>query len=299
MRTIGVDVTEGLVYEGENNYGRGVSPTPTVLIATVFPGAIDASLLPESEDLSLAKYVFREDGFDPVTRLRRGRLYEKGDSGQPHQWHVKPHPASVLDSTHNLATGRSARLLHGFHAWPARMRLRVGPASSMVALGTREGYTLWRVVDIERMAIGEDLVTLRARGSLGLLPELNEALVPADGLPKVREVLDTLARSVYTSAPNSVIDRARDAAQWCIAVWLAERMKDRGLRTKDLGDLSKALQPSDPVIASLAFTIARLHARGKPGEQERRSLLPPMEADAEYALAAVGLVLREIRWAAT
>lgn len=293
-----MDVTEGLVYEGEGNYGRGVFPTPTILVATIFPEGVNPALLPESEDLSYPRYVFREDGFDPVTRLRRGRLYERSDASQPHQWFVKPHPASVLDSTHNLATGRSARILHGFQAWPARRMLTVGSSSSVVALGTREGYTLWRVVDIERLAIGEDLVTLRARSSLGLLPELHEARVPADSLPKVREVLDTLTNSAYTSAPSSVIDRARDAAQWCIAVWLSDKRGDPSLRVKDLGDLSKNLQSTDPVIASLAFTIARLHARGKPGEQALRNLRPPMESDAEYALAAMGMVLREIGWAA-
>jgi hypothetical protein len=156
---------------------------------------------------------------------------------------------------------------------------------------------LWRVVDIERIATGEDLVTLRSRTSLGLLPELNEARVPADGLAKAREVLDTLARSAYTSAPTSVIDRARDAAQWCIAVWLAELKGDAKLRFKDLGELSRILNQDNSVVASLAHTIARLHARGKPGEQERRNLTPPMESDAEYSLAAMGMILREIGWA--
>jgi mRNA-degrading endonuclease HigB of HigAB toxin-antitoxin module len=79
LRTIGVDVSEGLVFEGDNNYGRGVLPTPTVLVATVFEGDPDSSLLPQTEDLAYAKYVFREDAFDPVTRLRRGRIYERGD----------------------------------------------------------------------------------------------------------------------------------------------------------------------------------------------------------------------------
>ncbi len=36
MRAIGVDVTEGLVYEGDNNRGIGVLPTPMLFVATEF-----------------------------------------------------------------------------------------------------------------------------------------------------------------------------------------------------------------------------------------------------------------------
>jgi hypothetical protein len=167
-----------------------------------------------------------------------------------------------------------------------------------LAFGARSAYSLWRVVDIERTVAGEDLVTLRARSSLGLLPELLESAVPIDVLPKAREVIETLAQSAHTSAPSSVIDRARDVALTCIGAWLSTRKGDPALRTKELGDLAKVADMEQHVItASVARTIARLHASAKPNEQERRSARPPMEADAEYALAAIGLMLRDIRWA--
>ncbi|EQD40246.1 protein containing Restriction endonuclease, type I, EcoRI, R subunit/Type III, Res subunit [mine drainage metagenome] len=46
----------------------------------------------------------------------------------------------------------------------------------------------------------------------------------------------------------------------------------------------------------LRDALARLHSRAKPNEQERRDTRPVMEADAEYALAAMGLLLRELGW---
>lgn len=297
MRAIGIDVDEGLVYEGNSPYGRGVLPTPTVLVATMFADEVAIEHLPATEELTSAYHVFREDAFDPVTRLRRGRIYERAPAGQPHQWHVLPHPATSVRPVSPGVSGHSPALLHGFHAWPARSRLRTGSRASIVALGMRTAFTLWRVVDIERIATGEDLVTLRSRTSLGLLPELDESKVPVEGLPKTREVLETLARSAYTSAPTSVIDRARDAAQWCISVWWSDLTRDVKVRSKDLGELSQLLQKDRSVVAALAHTIARLHARGKPLEQERRNLNPPMEADAEYSLAAMGMILREIGWA--
>lgn len=287
------------MYEGYDTYGRPVSPTPTVLVATTFPDEINTHLVPDTEDLALAGYVFREDAFDPVTRLRRGRIYERARSGQPHPWTVSPPTAAAVQPMPFGPPIYRRMNLHGFHTWPARSRLRTGSRPSIIALGIRAAYTLWRVVEIERIATGEDLVTLRSRSSLGLLPELDESKVPADGLPKVRETLETLVRSAYTSSPTSVIDRARDAAQWCIAVWFAEVKGEGRLRSEDLGQLAKLLPDDRSVLRALAHTIARLHARGKPGEQERRSLVAPMEADAEYSLAAMGMVLREIGWALT
>jgi hypothetical protein len=176
--------------------------------------------------------------------------------------------------------------------------LKTGAQPTIVAFGARAAFTLWRVVDIERMITGEDLVTLRARSSFGLLPVLREEAVPEDALPKVMEILETLTQAAYSSAPASVIDRARDAAQWCIGVWWAEVIGDRSARTEDLSGLSKMLdREGRVVVASLARTIARLHARGKPNEQERRAVRPPMEGDAEYVITAMGLLMREIGWA--
>jgi hypothetical protein len=122
--------------------------------------------------------------------------------------------------------------------------------------------------------------------------------VPTDALQKVSEVLEALTLSAHSSAPTSVIDRARDAAQWFIGVWWANLKSEPKLRTEDLAKLSKAVASDFLVVASIGHSIARLHSRGKPNEQERYAVRPPMEADAEYALAAIGLLMREIGWAA-
>jgi hypothetical protein len=298
VRAIGVDVTEGLVYEGGRERGIGVLPTPMLFVATLLGRDISTDAIPEEDNLDLAELLFREDSFDAVSRLRRGRLYERGEGSQPHQWHVRPHPGTTHVGAHVTTSGIYPHVLHGFRAFSARLRLSSGAQPSILVFGTRSAYSLWRVVDIERTVTGEDLVTLRARSSLGLLPELLESSVPADALPKVKEVLETLAQSAHTSAPSSVIDRARDVALTCIGAWLAEKKGDRVLRTKELGVLADGADEEKHVItASVARSIARLHASAKPNEQERRAARPPMEADAEYALAAIGLMLRDIRWA--
>jgi hypothetical protein len=297
VKTIGIHPQEGLFYEGDNNYGRGLLPAPTVLIATALVSPFETTQIPDTEDLGHIPLVFREDSFDAVTRLRRGRFYERGDAGQPHQWYVQPHQALPSEMARVDSKGQWSKLLHGFRAWPARLKLSTFVVPSIIALGSRSAYSLWRVIDVERKVTGEDLVTLKARGSMGLLPELNTFGVPADALPKVIEVLDSLVHSAHTSSPGSVVDRARDAAQWCLGVYLAAETNEGSWRLGDLSSLAKNLSERKSLASIAAQTIARLHSRGKPNEQVRYEGRPLGEGDAEYVLAAVGLLLREIGWA--
>ena len=49
-------------------------------------------------------------------------------------------------------------------------------------------------------------------------------------------------------------------------------------------------------VANAAQIIARLHARGKPNEQQARGLRPPESGDDEFALESVGLAIRDLGW---
>jgi hypothetical protein len=297
MRAIAVDVTQGLVYEGDSPYGRGVLPMPTLLIATILSDPKDSEQILQTEDLAHAKLIFREDSFDAITRVRRGRFYAAISSSQPHQWYVEPHPA--LPPADRLAAPQAkfSIHLHGFAACP-QARLLEFNRSSTVALGPRSAYTLWRVVARERIVTGEDLVTLKSLGSLGVIPELNRSAVPADAFQQVTRHLDALVDAAHASGASSVIDRARDAAQWCLGVWWAQQENDVKLRLEDLGTLARKIEERRPAVSSwLAKIIARLHSRAKPNEQERYSTRPPTEDDGQFVVAAIGMLLREIGWA--
>jgi hypothetical protein len=294
MRAIGIDLDLGLVYEGQSPYGRGVWPSPTLFLASVLSEPTTLDEVQESADLAHARLIFREDSFDAITRLRRGRFYAATSASQPHQWQVEPHPTAPMV----LRAGpRHPALLHGFAACPAARPLDIN-RSSLVALGPRSACSLWRVVAVERIVTGEDLVTLRARSALGLLPELKRDAIPPDAVPKVVQVIDALVDAAHASGPASVVDRARDAGQWCLGVWLAAEENDPRIRLEDLGALAQKLDSNKKAVsAAAAKAIARLHSRGKPNEHERYSTRPLSEEDAEFALAAVGLLLREIGWA--
>ncbi len=285
-----------LVYEGDGSYGHAIWPAPPMLaIATVMKTPGETSKIPKSNFLNEAPFIFREDSFDSVTRIRRGRLYE-AQKLRPTQWRVQPHPAYPREEWEaSFNRGELDKRLYGFQSWPAFRELAWrGATSTLIALGTTEAYTLWRVVDIERIATGEDLLTLRSRSALGVLPELDPAKVPESERSKVLETIDRLSNSAYRAGPEDVVESARAAVQWCLGVWLAARKNDPTLLKEDLGSLAKMLE--DDRSKSIAQLLARLHSRAKPNEQERYKTRPVQEGDAEFALASVGMLLRELEW---
>jgi hypothetical protein len=65
-------------YEGPDGfYGYAVWPTPLLVPAQLLLNAEDDAQISEASYVRNATTIFREDSFDPITRIRRGRLYEK------------------------------------------------------------------------------------------------------------------------------------------------------------------------------------------------------------------------------
>ncbi len=284
-----------LVYEGDGSYGHAVWPAPVLAIAAVLKTPGGTSKIQGSNFLNEAQFIFREDSFDPVTRIRRGRLYEASKL-RPQEWRVQPHPAYYQDIWESKSYGGwLKKRLYTFQPWPAFRELAWrGATSTLVALGTTEAHTLWRVVDVERIATAEDLLTLRARSALGVLPELDRAAMPELGREKVFETVDRLSNSAYRAGPEDVVEAARVAAQWCLGVWLADQKGDSKLLEKDLGALAKILE--DDRMKTVAQLLGRLHSRVKLNEQQKYETRPVLEGDAEFALASVGMLLRELGW---
>jgi len=291
---IGFDSQSRLIYEGESFYGHGLWPAPIVTIATHIVDSESYRSIPGTDDLMKAKLVFREDSFDPVTRIRRGRFYFNPGS-QPVRWYAHPHtflPTQALQEMQLIT----------YQRWRAGKELNQGQGYGLIALGISNAYTLWRVVDVERISTGDDLVTLRARTSLGLLPELLDGAIPERGRQHINSLIEKVSQAAYRAGPESVIDRCRDASQACIGLWLAERIENENVRTLDLSPLLDRVEKELPpnalplVLLSTGRIIARLHAR-KPNEQLKKDLRENVEGDAEAALANLGLLLREIGWA--
>lgn len=293
MLNIGIETQQGLVYEGAGRYGRAIWPTPIITPAKIV-FASEGPLKAEGSHESITQACrFREDVYDPIARIRRGRFYF-AEGTQPTEWYVQPHPALPYERAEGDKHDLTKRLenFHGKPIWYDYIKGR--REQPLVLLGRDDRFTVWTIINVEAIATGEDLVTLKARSSLGVLPVVSEEKIPASFRAGVLESLSAFADEVHRSAPVSVIDRARDAASHILLAYFDATGKD----AKDLSEMVKPLDDKKLVIAaSAAKIIARLHARAKPVEREKRTLRAIREEDAQLATQCVGTILCELKWA--
>jgi hypothetical protein len=288
MITIGFDDAFHDVYESLGNTWRAIWPVPIISGAAFIEGDT-------APPLSNQSLVFREDSFDATTRVRRGRLYVP--AARPgHQSWALPHPVhGGLGSMVKNSSGQVERNLRLFDQYQEGGN----PCGKCLVIGATD--SVWLVVAADRISTGERLLTLKARRAFGILPELDPVAIPQLGRRGVIETISMLTEAMYREAPHSVVDRARDAAQSCLAAWAASRWNDEAVITEDLGRLiSYALRRGGRDERGGALDAANLirilHARGKPNERQKRGLRHIVEDDAELALRAVGFLLHEFGW---
>lgn len=112
---MGYDGDSGHVYEGAGCPEFAVVPAPLLAQAqlTDVPSSLDA--LPRGIHTQPLTWILREESFDPVTRIRRGRLYEPYPGGQPQACLTRGHPAHQFTS--NRGETLTKRL---FYYWPCQ-----------------------------------------------------------------------------------------------------------------------------------------------------------------------------------
>lgn len=294
MISIGLDTSNSLVYEADSSKynGRLLWPTPVISHANIVQPDSKEFKAKSSQDVF--GYIFREDYFDPITRIRRGRFY-KAENSLNQDWRILPHPAKPYKGHVNPGVPHPERLdtftsnMSVWHEYIAGKQEK-----PFVLLGRNDCYTVWEIVAVEEIHTRESLVTLKARDSLGVLPRLIPENIPKRYREALQESVQIFMDEAYRSAPSSVIDRARDVATWAANAYL--ELSDE--KTEDLGELVKKLRDQKRVIAeSAANIIARLHARAKPVEQEKRKLPPIRERGAQLSVQCVGALLCELGYA--
>lgn len=299
---IGIEQHTGLIYEGRTGLGIGIWPTPVILQVAIFSAETERLVPPKLNELLPRSFIFREDTYNTGSRVRRGRLYRGGDT-QPQDWHVLPHlvipderqrtPASTGTLTKSLLTFSSIRLQ------PYLKEARI--ERPVFVLGSEQGFTVWALVNVETSATGDELIALKARQNIGALPTLNRQKIIDAGGKRVFNFLEKLEIDIQSAGPESVIDRAREAATAICSCYLQHHFQAGN--GEDLGRLATLLLEKDfAIAANQASTLARFHSRGKHAQQEQaaqkgRALPPIHEQDAQLAIQAVGTILRDLGWA--
>lgn len=296
---LGICNHSGLIYEGLGAADLPSIPTPSVTQAKLIQVENDWGTLPRGLMVDPLHWVFREDSFDPVTRTRRGRLFEpQPGQAQPIQQRVGPHPYEDPMMRQVGREGRVVKTLYTFSACNPLLNMPAQGQGMTLALGDARAPSMWRIIQTEVLANGSVMVTLKAQSAFGILPAVDFGRIEERFRPAVAEAIERVLDSAFRETPISVVDHCRAALTVLLSRWLVQSGHDTeqalGL---DLGQLaSKVENQSKGCAARVAQIVARLHARGKPNEQHARGLRVPDSSDSEFALHAVGLILREFDW---
>jgi hypothetical protein len=298
-RLLGIDDSYGLIYEGDNSYGAHLLwPTPVITPAIFLDST--AKKFTSVNVGNPVTYYFREDAFDPISRIRRGRFYKySGTSGA--NWWVLPSPLVTIPRSQVNNDG----LLHISVADYSRSIISaelktLGIPYPVVVLGKGTSSTIWRIINIEAVFTGEEMVTLKARQSLGALPELNMGKMQDIKGSNIQEALQTLEDDYHLASPESVVDRANEAASQILNAFL----NLKGLSSQD--SLHKAIktagqleqQDKKEIVRNAADIVRLLHGRTKYAVQKDKNTRDVREQDAELAMQCVGVMLCDLGWAA-
>lgn len=115
-------------------------------------------------------------------------------------------------------------------------------AGLQLALGRRDGHSLWRILQTERIASGDVLMTLRAESAFGVIPPLDISRIPAGGLTAVQTALDRVINSAYRELPQSVVDHCRNAAVRLVSRWMQTVTSAEKPVEQDLGIWIKTIK---------------------------------------------------------
>jgi hypothetical protein len=301
MSRLGIERATGLVYEGRGDPSFPAWPTPVVSQATLVEKPTDLQKLPSSLDSDPFSWMFRESSFDPVSRVRRGLLFQKmGNTGWESIW-VEGHPASSTDQRIiNNGQPRLRKELSVYSECSTLLNKHRNGEGMRLAIGARDGYSLWKILQTERTVNLDVLVTLRAESVFGILPALDKSKISPADLHKVEVALSRVLDAAYRELPTSVVDQCRNAVCVLVTRWAQIPAEDEKPQYPDLGQLIKTVcgkYPKSKALHSALDVVNRLHPRGKDNEVERLELRPVHDGDAELAVHAVAFVLREIGWA--
>lgn len=290
---IGIEQSSEMVFEG-NSFDRAhlVWPLPLLTPAKFSSVSVQSMSPTEIGSYGISEYIFREDAFDPVTRIRRGRFYRK--------WHVQTEKWLVLNILANRQDVEPR--VFTYESCPSSdISFTSSGSQQLVILGAGDAFSIWTIINKELVHTRETVVSLKARQSFGALPDVDWRIVP-DATGLVREKIESLRDDIYRAGAESVVDRAREAATAILSAYL----QNEGIKEangKDLGALIALLDKRNDkngqrIVRCAAEIPRRLHSRAKHAEQESRDNIRPIrQQDAELAVQCIGVMLCDLDWA--
>ena len=282
----------GDYYEGSDNFLRAISPRPIVSPAQFLLNTNPPPI------------VFREDSYDPTTRIRRGRFYCQIDQASYmletiQYWPYLPPSLSGYNAEQS-ANGIDQRRFEFQERYAQNSDLNIALQRSKhydIVIGAMHAETRWRVIDAEALSDGTTLFTLKSLSAFGLLPVLRTEDI------EIKDAYEKVLDAALKYAPIPVVDVCRESARVVLAKWLRKIGELDDEKPEDLDRLINKIPAKFRMISSAAMMVCRLHPRGKSVEQEKQTkkgnpLRSVVDEDGILAVRLFGFLLTELGFAA-
>jgi len=244
-----------------------------------------------------AKEIFLEDIFDPITKLRRGRIFTcRALLSQPMEWIV----TDPLHPEKKAFIGQAYGERRALQTYCFASLSAIRPHTSTgkfppVLLGKSPFMAFWRIVAIESVAIGPPVLSLRPIQSFEDIPELHLRTIPSAARKAAQHAWDEVAACIHVGNPSDRIDRCRNLLTIVFAYSAKQPNLDLGAAINAWAGLNEDNRKS--IASHCGQIVARLHSKTKHSEQVSRLLSPASDADAQLALRCTAFVLTHFRWA--
>lgn len=293
MRELGICRRSGRLYEGNSSAATSVN-YHAPLLPIEFVG-VDMQLNNLSD--GYPSLIFREDSFDPITKVRRGRVYSRR-IGSNESWKV--HDPARNDLKRVLWDQGEAQELDAIsYNADSLTELRGVTPLPKVILGQEPFQSFWQILAIENQLNGKPSVILKALHSFGVVPELLSNKVPKDALVPLTEALQKVEASANRLGPVDTIDRCRDALSIVFGALIGKLGEDLGDALKTYRIKEGASDKWNNLLTHNATIVQRLHSRGKPNEEHKHGTRTVTDDDASLALKCLWFILVELNWART
>jgi hypothetical protein len=296
MSELGICKRSGRLYEGNSSAGIAINyHVPIIPVEFVGVDMQQGNSSPNQPNL-----VFREDSFDPITKIRRGRVY-KEEIGNNQPWRVHDIARTDLKRV-QWAQGEAQELDVTSYSADFLTQLRQMTSLPKVILGKIPHHTYWKILSIETQYDGNPLLTLKAISNFGTVPELVINQVPEVAQKPIQDALENVEVAANRLGPIETVDACRNALSIVFGALAENTTLDLGLgishRIKE--NQSKSKNPNangQDLITQNADIVRRLHPRGKASEKEKYQTRAISQEDANLALNCLWFVLVELGWA--
>lgn len=233
------------------------------------------------------KLVFFELSFDPISRIKRGKLYKLDESPQPNSLYP-----SSSGGVYQISSSNAQNSVQAYKFISYDLTRSFSARDTFLIFGNSRFETRWKILSIDASVTNEEVLVLQEVNSIGSIPSLNKNTIPERYYSEIQTEYDSLLAEL-NSSPESVIDHCRDVATSLLSAIIGDIEKKERV---DLGKLISRLDNKFLVIKSSAGIVNRLHPRRKPNERAKYELHELSRAESDFAVQCIFQIIREMKW---